>query len=155
MNEHAITVIETSVGDRYVLEALEAQGLSLGGEQSGHVIFRDLATTGDGLLTAVQVLDLVARTGQPLSDLAATAMHRLPQVLKNVRVDERRPDIASAIADEVSAVERELGERGRVLVRPSGTEPLVRVMVEAESEDVAHAMADRLVRAVEHTSRAV
>jgi len=149
MLDHGIKVIETNVGDRYVLEALETGKLTMGGEQSGHVIFRTLATTGDGLLTAVQILDLLARTGRFLSDLAASAMQRLPQVLKNVRVARSRPDITDLLAEQIAAVELELGGHGRVLVRPSGTEPLIRVMVEARDEDVAHEVADRLVAAVE------
>jgi phosphoglucosamine mutase len=148
MADRGIEVIETQVGDRYVLEALAERGLALGGEQSGHVIFRRLATTGDGLLTGVQLLDMLARSGRPLSELAAEAMTRLPQVLVNVRVARRDPAIAVAIADDIAAVEAELGDHGRVLVRPSGTEPLVRVMVEATDESVARAMADRLVVAV-------
>jgi phosphoglucosamine mutase len=152
MADHAIKVIETQVGDRYILEALGEHGLALGGEQSGHVIFRDLATTGDGLLTAVQVLDIMGRSGRFLSDLASSSMDRLPQVLQNVRVAVRRPDVAAEIADHIALVEAELGDRGRVLVRASGTEPLVRVMVEAENEAIAQAMVDRLVAAVERTS---
>jgi phosphoglucosamine mutase len=152
MAEHAIKVIETQVGDRYILEALAEHGLTLGGEQSGHVIFRELATTGDGLLTALQVLDIMGRTGRFLSDLAASAMERLPQVLQNVRVTVRRPNVADEIADAIAVVESELGDRGRVLVRASGTEPLVRVMVEAENQAIAQAMVDRLVAAVERTS---
>jgi phosphoglucosamine mutase len=148
MAERGIEVVETAVGDRYVLEALDAGGWSLGGEQSGHVVFHDLATTGDGLLTGVQVLDLVHRSGRPLADLAAGAMTRLPQVLRNVAVAERRPTIADEVADDVAAVEADLGERGRVLIRPSGTEPVVRVMVEAERPEVAEAAAARLVDAV-------
>jgi phosphoglucosamine mutase len=148
MAERGIKVVETAVGDRYVLEALEAGGYALGGEQSGHVIFRRLATTGDGLLTGVQLADLLVRDGRPLAELAAGAMTRLPQVLKNVRVAKRRPDVAEAVADDIAAVEAELGERGRVLVRPSGTEPLVRVMIEATDPRVADEAADRLVAAV-------
>jgi phosphoglucosamine mutase len=148
MAEHGITVAQTQVGDRYVLEALEEGGFVLGGEQSGHVIFRALATTGDGLLTGVQLLDLLCRSGRPLSALVADAMQRLPQVLVNVRVAHRDPDVAQAIVDEITEVEAMLGERGRVLVRPSGTEPLVRVMVEAADADIAQAAADRLVEAV-------
>jgi phosphoglucosamine mutase len=148
MAERGIKVVETAVGDRYVLEALEAGGYVLGGEQSGHVIFRRLATTGDGLLTGVQLLDLLARSGRPLAELADEAMTQLPQVLKNVRVAERRPDVAEAIGAEIAAVEAELGDHGRVLVRPSGTEPLVRVMIEAPDHDVAERAADRLVTAV-------
>jgi phosphoglucosamine mutase len=148
MEERGIGVVETRVGDRYVLEALDAGGYGLGGEQSGHVIFRELATTGDGLLTAVQALDVVVRTGRPLSGLAA-AMTRLPQVLRNVRVAERDPAIVERLAADVAAVEARLGEKGRVLVRTSGTEPLVRVMVEAPTEADAAGAADELVRAVE------
>ena len=148
MAERGIEVIETQVGDRYVLEALSARDLALGGEQSGHVIFRQLATTGDGLLTGVQLLDMLVRVGRPLSQLAGEAMTRLPQVLVNVRVARRDPTIVAVIADEIAAVEAELGDHGRVLVRASGTEPLVRVMVEATDESVARALADRLVRAL-------
>jgi phosphoglucosamine mutase len=148
MAERGIKVVETAVGDRYVLEALEEGGYVLGGEQSGHVIFRRLATTGDGLLTGVQVLDVLRRRARPLSELAGEAMTRLPQVLKNVSVLRRRPDVAQAVAAEIAAVEAELGDRGRVLVRPSGTEPLVRVMIEATDPQVAERAADRLVVAV-------
>ena len=149
MAERGVHVVETAVGDRYVLEALEAGGYSLGGEQSGHVIFRDLATTGDGLLTGLQLLDLVRRSGRPLRQLAAEAMIRLPQVLRNVKVDRRLSDVAELVSDDVAAVEAELGDRGRVLIRPSGTEPLVRVMVEAPTDAQAEASAARLVAAVE------
>ena len=148
MADRGIKVVETQVGDRYVLEALEAGGYVIGGEQSGHVIFRRLATTGDGLLTGVQLLDLLVRAGRPLSALAAESMTQLPQVLKNVRVAHRDPDIATHIAVEIAAVEAELGDHGRVLVRPSGTEPLVRVMIEAPDTAVAEAAADRLIAAV-------
>jgi phosphoglucosamine mutase len=149
MAQQGISVVDTQVGDRYVLEALDSRGLALGGEQSGHVIFRRLATTGDGLLTAVQVLDVMVRSGLTLGELADQAMTRMPQVLRNVRVAERAPDVIGRVADEVTAVEAELGETGRVLIRPSGTEPLVRVMVEAPTEHQAGEMAERLVTAVE------
>lgn len=148
MAERGIEVVETQVGDRYVLEALEAGGYVLGGEQSGHVIFRRIATTGDGLLTGVQVLDLVRRSGRPFSALARASMTQLPQVLKNVRVAHRDPAVAAHIADEIRAAEAELGANGRVLVRASGTEPLVRVMIEATDAGVADALADRLIDAV-------
>ena len=149
MAAEGVAVHETAVGDRYVLEALEGGGWSLGGEQSGHVIFRDLATTGDGILTGVQLLHLVRRAGRPLAELAAAAMTRLPQVLRNVRVPVRNPEVGALVQPAVAAAEAELGDRGRVLVRPSGTEPLVRVMVEAADEEVAQAMAQRLVAEVE------
>lgn len=145
MAEQGISVVETAVGDRQVLAALDETGGSLGGEQSGHIVFADLATTGDGLLSGIQLLDLLVRTGRPLSELAAAAMTQLPQVLVNVRVAERRPDIAEAMAAEIAVEEAALGGRGRVLVRPSGTEPLVRVMVEAERQDLAEEVAERLV----------
>ena len=142
-----IRVVDTNVGDRYVLEALEQGGWSLGGEQSGHVIFRDLATTGDGVLTGVQVLDVMARTGRTLADLASV-MTRRPQVLRNVRVASRQLDRAEALWAEVRAVEERLGGNGRVLIRPSGTEALVRVMVEAQTAEEAHAVCDALADAV-------
>jgi len=148
MEKAGIGVVETAVGDRYVLEALESRGLALGGEQSGHVIFRDLATTGDGMLTAVQALDAVVRSGRPLSELAGEAMTRLPQVLRNVRVAERDPSLLGRLAPAVAAVEARLGSQGRVLIRPSGTEPLVRVMAEAPTEAEAEAAVAELVAAV-------
>ncbi len=144
MAEQGIDVVQTAVGDRYVLEALEATGGSLGGEQSGHIVLADLATTGDGLLAGAHLLDLLVRAGRPFSELAAEVMTQLPQVLVNVRVAERRADIADAMATEIEAEEAALGGRGRVLVRPSGTEPLVRVMVEAETQATAEAVAERL-----------
>jgi phosphoglucosamine mutase len=148
MKERGVQVVTTAVGDRYVLDALDDGGWSLGGEQSGHVIFRDLATTGDGLLTGVQLLDVVCRTGLPLRDLAAV-MRRLPQVLLNVRIDGAAEAVAEALAPDVAEAEAELGETGRVLVRASGTEPLVRVMVEASTPERAQAVAGRLAAAVE------
>jgi phosphoglucosamine mutase len=148
MAEHGIEVLQTAVGDRYVLEAMLAGGHSLGGEQSGHVIFLDRATTGDGLLTGLRLLSIMARSGRPLSELA-TVMRRLPQVLVNVRVADRQGLAeAAGVWRAVEAEEARLGDRGRVLVRPSGTEPLVRVMVEAETEPTARATADRLAAAV-------
>ena len=150
MRERGLRVVETKVGDRYVLEALEAGGWSLGGEQSGHIIFRRLATTGDGVLTGLQLLDLVRRAGRPLADLAAEAMTRLPQVLRNVAVaDLGRLEAAADVWDAVHEAEAELGACGRVLLRASGTEPLVRVMVEAPTTDQARAVAARLCAAVE------
>jgi phosphoglucosamine mutase len=143
-----IRVETTPVGDRSVLEAMEAGGFSLGGEQSGHIIFGDLATTGDGLLSGLVLLDVLARSGRPLSELAAVVV-KLPQVLRNVRVADRG-GLAEA-ADfwaEVAAVEAELDGRGRVLVRPSGTEPVVRIMVEAATEEAAEAYTDRLAGAL-------
>ena len=149
MEEAGIEVAQTAVGDRYILERLESTGWSLGGEQSGHIIFAERATTGDGVLTGLMLLDLIARRGRSLSDVAAAAMERLPQVLLNVRVADRTGlESASHLWDEVRAVEAELGRDGRVLLRPSGTEPLVRVMVEAPTDEAARGAAERLAGAV-------
>jgi phosphoglucosamine mutase len=132
------------------MEALLEHKGFLGGEQSGHIIFADLAKTGDGLLTAVQLLNVVAGTGKELRQLRAEAITEYPQVLVNVRID-RSVDIADmdVLWNEVEEVERELGEDGRVLVRPSGTEPLVRIMVEASSQELASGYADRLAAVTE------
>jgi phosphoglucosamine mutase len=150
MAEADIEVVETPVGDRYVMEALIERKALLGGEQSGHIIFADFAQSGDGLLTAVQLLNVVAGTGRELRRLRAEAITEFPQVLVNVRVD-RSFDITSfdPLWSEVAAVEDELGRDGRVLVRPSGTEPLVRIMVEAPSEALASGYADRLAAVTE------
>ncbi|MDQ6928103.1 MAG: phosphoglucosamine mutase [Actinomycetota bacterium] len=148
MAEHGIEIVETAVGDRYVLEQLEAGGWTLGGEQSGHVIFRDLATTGDGILTGIQVLDVMARSGRSLADLASV-MNRLPQVLRNVVVDGVVSlDGAEGVWAEVRRAEERLGTDGRVLVRSSGTEPVVRVMVEARTLEDAESTCDALCSAV-------
>jgi len=148
MSDHGIAVVETTVGDRYVLDALEQGGWSLGGEQSGHVIFRDLATTGDGVLSGIQVLDVMARTGRPLAELAQV-MTRLPQVLRNVPVADRAGlSGADEFWSELEAVRLRLGEEGRVLVRPSGTEPVVRVMVEAMTAEAAESACSELCGAL-------
>jgi phosphoglucosamine mutase len=144
-----IGVVETPVGDRYVSDAIEANRLQLGGEQSGHLVFRQHGLTGDGILTSLLLLELVARRERPLAELAAEAMTRLPQVLRNVRVaDPARLRLARGIWEEVSLVESELGDSGRVLLRASGTEALVRVMVEAPTHELACEAVDRLVGVV-------
>ena len=148
MRRLGVDVVETKVGDRYVLEAMRAGGHPIGGEQSGHVIMLDHSTTGDGVLTAVQLLATVAASGRTLADLA-TVMRRLPQVLVNVPdVDRDRLEGADALWQAVQDEERQLDGSGRVLVRASGTEPLVRVMVEADSEARAQDVAHRLARVV-------
>jgi len=148
-----IRVVKTKVGDRYVLDQMRSMGAMLGGEQSGHVIFLEHSTTGDGLLTALQLARVMRVTGKPLSELAAV-MTSYPQVLINVRVaDKGRVSTSAALAAAILAEEESLGVRGRVLVRPSGTEPLVRVMVEASELAAAQASADRLVAVVEHELR--
>jgi phosphoglucosamine mutase len=150
MDARDIVVKETAVGDRYVLAALDKDGFSLGGEQSGHIIFRRLSTTGDGLLTGLILADLVARSKVPLVEQLDGLVTRVPQVLVNVRVSntELLAD-ADAIWSAVAEEEERLGETGRVLLRPSGTEPLVRVMVEATGEGVAEGIAQRLSTLVE------
>ena len=148
MRDAGIHVITTAVGDRYVLEALRAKELSIGGEQSGHVVFTDAATTGDGLLTALRVMARMAQTGQTLAELTA-CVRRLPQVLVNVTVaDKAAVAAAPAVADAVAAAQAELGDDGRVLLRPSGTEQFVRVMVEATTQPHAEQIAHRLAAVV-------
>jgi phosphoglucosamine mutase len=144
-----IGIIETPVGDRYVSDALEFNDLQLGGEQSGHLVFRRHGSTGDGILTALLLLELVARRGRSLAELAAAAMARLPQVLRNVRVaDPAHLESAGAIWDEVALVQSELGDSGRLLLRASGTEALVRVMAEAPTHERALQMVERVVQVV-------
>jgi phosphoglucosamine mutase len=153
MEQHGVNVIETAVGDRYILEAMAAGRWVLGGDQSGHLIHRDLATTGDGMLAGLQLLDVVARTGSALADLASV-MTRLPQVMINVRgVDCARLDDAPAVWSAVDKEAAELGPGGRVLLRKSGTEPIVRVMVEAGTEEHAHEVAGRIAAVVEEELR--
>jgi phosphoglucosamine mutase len=149
MAEAGIEVITTSVGDRYVLQALDDGHLSLGGEQSGHVICRDLATTGDGVLSGVQLADTMARAGEPLSRLAARAMTTVPQILHNIRLPRRDDGLVARLADEISQVETMFGSDGRVLVRTSGTEPLLRVMVEHVDPTVADESCKQLVSAAQ------
>jgi len=148
MERAGLRVVETAVGDRYVLEAMRQGGYTLGGEQSGHIIMQEHATTGDGILAGLHLLARVAESGKPLSELA-DIMRKLPQVMVNVQgVDKSRVASSMEIAEAVSAAEQELGETGRVLLRPSGTEPLVRVMVEAESQEQADTIAHRLAGVV-------
>jgi phosphoglucosamine mutase len=148
MDDAGIRVVVTPVGDRHVLASLRANEYSLGGEQSGHIIFADVASTGDGILAGAMLADLVKRSPGDLATLAAAVMTRFPQVLVNVEVVERRADIAEVLASDVRLAQRTLGKNGRVLLRPSGTEPLIRVMVEAESVDIADAVANHLAAAV-------
>ena len=148
MDTAGITVRTTAVGDRYVLEALEAGDFAIGGEQSGHIIYRHLATTGDGLLAGMRLAQYVHDHQSTLADLASGVMRSYPQVLVNVRVAQRHPDVAAELAEEIAAAESALGGDGRVLVRASGTEPLIRVMVEAATVDAAEAAAAQLVQVV-------
>ncbi|MGL5858918.1 MAG: phosphoglucosamine mutase [Angustibacter sp.] len=156
MRREGVTVVQSAVGDRYVLELMRGGGYTLGGEQSGHVILTDHGTTGDGLLTALLVCARVTQTGRSLAQLASV-MERLPQVMVNVKdVDKSRAGTELAVQDAVTEAEAELAGRGRVLLRPSGTEPVVRVMVEAADVDHAQLLADRLAGVVkEHLALAV
>lgn len=147
MQAHGIRVLQTAVGDRYVLEAMNAGGYSLGGEQSGHVIMSEFATTGDGLLTGLHLVAEMARQGKTLAELASI-MTVYPQVLVNVRGVDRDGVADAGVQEAVAASTAELGDSGRVLLRASGTEPLVRVMVEAADEESARAHADRLAEVV-------
>ena len=149
MRDAQIDMIETKVGDRYVLEQIREGGYTLGGEQSGHIIFSRFATTGDGILTGLMIAAEVKRTGKSLKELAAQ-MKTYPQVLINVKgVDRSRVDSDQGLKDIVAEAETDLGSTGRVLLRASGTEALVRVMVEAADEGTAHSWADRIARVVE------
>ena len=151
MDQSGITVLQTPVGDRYVLEEMRAGSFTLGGEQSGHVIMSDYATTGDGVLTAAHLAARMAVTGRPLADLAAV-MTRLPQVLLNVPgVDKSRAATDPVLQGEVAAASARLGDSGRVLLRQSGTEPLVRVMVEAPTAELANEVAEHLAGVVRET----
>lgn len=148
MADAGIEVIETAVGDRYVLQSMLETGAVLGGEQSGHLIFTERHTTGDGILTALQLLSLIARTRTDLAQLVKQ-IPRFPQILENVRVASKAGlDEATPIWDAVREAEASLGDSGRVLVRPSGTEPLIRVMVEASDEAAARKAVDSIVAAV-------
>ncbi|MEO7754820.1 MAG: phosphoglucosamine mutase [Terracoccus sp.] len=149
LDSAGITVIQTAVGDRYVLEGMREGGYALGGEQSGHVVMSDHGTTGDGTLTGLMLASRVAQTGRTLGDLAGIMTH-FPQVLVNVRnVDKSRLESNAVVADAVMVAELELGDTGRVLLRKSGTEPVIRVMVEAADGVQAKALAARLVDVVE------
>ena len=149
MKEHDINMIETAVGDRYVLEEMRAGGYTLGGEQSGHVIFAQYATTGDGILTGLKIGAEMARSKKSLAELAKV-MKVYPQVLINVPgVDKTRVDSDAEVQQAVRDAEAELNGTGRVLLRASGTEPLVRVMVEAADSGTAQSWAERIARVVE------
>lgn len=148
MEAHGIEVLECPVGDRYVIETMRRESVALGGEQSGHIIFGGNSTTGDGLLTGLKLMDIMAKTGRSLADLASV-MTRFPQVLINVKVrDKLLLEKAESVWAAVAAVEKSLGDEGRILLRPSGTESVVRVMVEAGDEETAHLQADRVARIV-------
>jgi len=149
LRRDSIRMLRAPVGDKYVLERMQQEQASLGGEQSGHILFPHLATTGDGLLTALVVLDVVRRAGRALHELIAD-LKVFPQVIVNVRVREKKPlDQIATVTDTIRAAEAELAESGRVVVRYSGTEALARVMIEAESEEAMRRHADRIAAAIQ------
>jgi phosphoglucosamine mutase len=150
LRESGIRMLRAPVGDKYVLEQMRSTGAVLGGEQSGHIIFRDgEATTGDGLLTALRVMSVIARTGKRLSELVAD-MKVFPQTIKNVRVREKQPlEQIPAVASAIRQAEQDLEDNGRVVVRYSGTEALARVMIEAESEEVMKHHAEAIASAIQ------
>ena len=149
LKRSGITMLRAAVGDRYVLEMMQQRNAALGGEQSGHILFPHLATTGDGLLTALVVLDLIARTGKTIEELTAD-LKVFPQVIVNVKVREKKPlESIPAIAERIRAAEAELADSGRVVIRYSGTEALARVMIEAESEELMQIHADEIAAAIE------
>jgi phosphoglucosamine mutase len=148
MRSAGVAVRTTAVGDRYVLEELRAGDYSLGGEQSGHIVMPALGSTGDGIVTGLRLMTRMAQTEASLAELAS-AMKTLPQVLINVEVaDKATAAAAPAVRSAVEAAEVELGDTGRILLRPSGTEPMIRVMVEAAEEEVAQRLARRVADAV-------
>ena len=148
LKHSGIRMLRAPVGDRYVLEMMQKHDAALGGEQSGHILFPHLSTTGDGLLTALVVLDLVARTGKSVDELTAD-LKVFPQVIVNVRVRDKKPlETVPAVVDRIRAAEEELKDSGRVVIRYSGTEPLARVMIEAESEEAMRRHADAIADAI-------
>ncbi|MEL3972936.1 phosphoglucosamine mutase [Rossellomorea oryzaecorticis] len=148
LEEHGIQSIQTAVGDRYVVEEMKTNGYNLGGEQSGHIIFLDYNTTGDGLLTGIQLVNIMKVTGKSLSELAGE-MQKFPQKLVNVRVtDKHHVTDNEKVKSVIGKVEEEMNGNGRILVRPSGTEPLVRVMAEAPTEELCEQYVDEIARVV-------
>lgn len=151
MKELGIHVEKVGVGDRYVLEKMREEGYNFGGEQSGHIIFHDYITTGDGVLTGIQLLDIMKESGKTLSQLAAE-LTLYPQLLENITVENKEAALNNeTVKATIAKVEEELGTDGRVLVRPSGTEPLIRVMIEAETEELCKQYADEIITAIKNT----
>jgi phosphoglucosamine mutase len=148
LKRSGIRMFRAPVGDRYVLEEMQKQDAALGGEQSGHILLPHLATTGDGLLTALVVLDLMARTGKSIDELTAD-LKVFPQIIVNVKVREKKPLASiSAVASAIRAAEEELKDSGRAVIRYSGTEPLARCMIEAESEETMRLHANAIADAI-------
>jgi phosphoglucosamine mutase len=153
MKEHDISVVEAAVGDRYVVEKMRDSGYNFGGEQSGHIIFLDHTTTGDGIIAGLQVLSLMIRASKPLSELSKV-MVRFPQVLKNIKVKEKTPfDKMPNFSKRMEEIQAELGTKGRVFVRYSGTEPIARVMIEGEHHDKINKYADDLIAIINNSTK--
>lgn len=149
LERQGVNVVTANVGDRYVMEKMREESYNLGGEQSGHIIFLNYSTSGDGMLSAIQLVNIMKETGKPLSELAA-GMRVYPQKLKNIQVIDKDNALHHpVILDEIARVEKELDGTGRVLVRPSGTEPLIRVMVEAETEEACEKYVNELIDVVD------
>jgi phosphoglucosamine mutase len=147
------TLVRTQVGDRYVVEEMRNRGYNFGGEQSGHLVFLDHNTTGDGILAALQLLAIMIKRDKPISELAKI-METFPQTLKNVRTRTKLdPERITGFSRKVAALEEQLGKTGRILVRPSGTEPVIRVMVEGQDEQLIDTMADELCAMISHADR--
>lgn len=150
LNQYDIKSVQTAVGDRYVMEEMRKGNYSFGGEQSGHIIFLEYGTTGDGMLSGIQLINIMKETGKKLSELVGE-MKVFPQVLKNIEVDNKEEILEHPqIISEINRIEDELGDGGRILVRPSGTEPLIRVMVEAEAEEQCEKYVDQLIDSIKN-----
>jgi phosphoglucosamine mutase len=146
-------LVRTQVGDRYVVEEMRNHGYNFGGEQSGHLVFLDHNTTGDGILAALQLLAIMIKRDKPISELARI-METFPQTLKNVRTKSKLdPELIVGFSRKVAVLEKKLGKTGRILVRPSGTEPVIRVMVEGQDEQLIDTMADELCAMISHADR--
>jgi phosphoglucosamine mutase len=143
LNGSGLRLVRTKVGDRYVVEHMREHGFNVGGEQSGHIILSDYITTGDGLISALQVLAVVVETGRRASEVCRV-FEPLPQLLKNVRYEDGRPLESEIVIQAIADGERRLGEKGRLLIRESGTEPVIRVMAEGEDEDLVGAVVDEI-----------
>jgi phosphoglucosamine mutase len=146
-----LTLVRTKVGDRYVVEHMRNHGFNIGGEQSGHIVLSDFSTTGDGLIAALQVLAEVVRTGKPVSEVCHV-FDAVPQVLKNVKTGEGKPLENNYVKQAIAEAMSRLGEGGRLVIRPSGTEPLIRVMAEGDDETLVHMLVDDLCRAIERAA---
>ncbi len=151
LNERGLDLVRTAVGDRYVVEHMRANGYNLGGEQSGHMVMSDFATTGDGLIAALQVLSVIVEQKKPVSEICRS-FDPYPQILKNVRFSGTDPLNADRVQDAIAAGEEKLGDSGRLLIRKSGTEPLIRVMGEGVDVDLVTAVVDDIVGEVEQVS---